>query len=247
MFIKKTISFQNKGDGTASISSRNKGDGTASISIWNKWQQIIITCLLTIFFYGAVTAAGQSLLQQGIAEEVIRFHVLANSDSEADQRVKLQVRDTVLAWAEEQMMKGNISSQKLANNNGIKNSEIKHEIMLFIQDHMEALEAVANSVLKSSGFSYEAKAELTRCYFPERTYGACTFPAGWYEALRIKLGKAEGQNWWCVFYPKLCFADCLHAVMEEEQMQKLEEVLTVEEYESLLQEPSRWKIGFRWF
>lgn len=209
----------------------------------NKWERIIIfTCFLALIFHGAVTAAQQSLLQQGIAEEVLRFHVLANSDSEADQKVKLQVRDTVLAWAETEMEKENISSQKLA-----KDDEAKNEVMMFIQNHINDLETVANDVLKDSGFSYEANAELTRCYFPERTYGTCTFPAGWYQALRIKLGEAEGQNWWCVFYPKLCFADCLHAVMEEKQMQELEEVLTVEEYESLLQEPARWKIGFRWF
>ena len=61
------------------------------------------------------------------------------------------------------------------------------------------------------------------------------------------LGEANGHNWWRVLYPKLCFADCLHAVVEEEQMAELEEVLTVEEYESLLQQPKTWKIAFKWF
>ena len=106
---------------------------------------------------------------------------------------------------------------------------------------------MANRVLASEGADYRAVAALETCYFPDRTYGACTFPAGYYEALRIRLGEARGHNWWCVLYPRLCFTDCLHAVVEEEQLEQLEEVLTAEEYDTLLQEPGRWKVAFRWF
>lgn len=184
----------------------------------------------SLFLNLAVSAAHHSVLQRGIAESVLRFHVLANSDSEADQDVKYMVRDEVLSWLSEQL--GECG---------------REEEMEFLSGHLEEIEAVADQVLEQQGFTYRAEAKLEDCYFPERTYGDCTFPAGWYEALRICLGEARGQNWWCVLYPRLCFSDCLHAVVEEDQLQQLEEVLTAEEYESLLRDPKQWKFSFRWF
>lgn len=199
------------------------------------------------------------LLQRGIADEVLRFHVLANSDSEEDQAVKLEVRDAVLAWLEEaQGGRSATQGKKETANTGAENDSsfmggleseknTKEKEKEFLRAHLTDLEAVANNVLASNGQPYQAHAELTTCYFPERTYGACTFPSGWYEALRIKLGKAKGHNWWCVLYPRLCFTDSLHAVVKEEEMQQLSDVLTEAEYDSLLHEPSRWKFTFRWF
>lgn len=203
---------------------------------WKNWGIPIVlvlasSCILSM----AVSAAHKVCLQQGIAEAVLRFHVLANSDSEEDQRIKYQVRDEVIAWLSEQM--------------GAEGEapEDREAVLQFIEENLDRIEQAANRALAGQGAGYRASAALEDCYFPERTYGSCTFPAGWYKALRICLGDAEGQNWWCVLYPKLCFSDCLHAVVGEEQMQELEEVLTVEEYESLLDSPGEWKIAFRWF
>lgn len=198
---------------------------------WKKWSRLTLTVLCcSLILNLAVSAAHRRLLQQGIAESVLRFHVLANSDSREDQEVKYMVRDEVLAWLEAQ--------------SGAWDKETE---MQFISGHLPEIEEIADQVLSRQGFSYQAEAKLEQCYFPDRTYGDCTFPSGWYEALRICLGKAEGQNWWCVLYPRLCFSDCLHAVVEEEQLEELEEVLTVEEYESLLRDPKQWKFTFRWF
>lgn len=196
-----------------------------------KWKWMALMALLcSLLLNFAASAAHYSLLQRGIAESVLRFHVLANSDSEADQNVKYMVRDEVLDWLSEQI--GECG---------------KEEEQQFLLGHLTEIEQVADRVLEQQGFSYRSEVKLEDCYFPERTYGDCTFPAGWYEALRICLGEAKGQNWWCVLYPRLCFSDCLHAVVEEEQLQELEEVLTVEEYESLLRDPKQWKFSFRWF
>lgn len=198
---------------------------------WKSWGMTIVfvlicSCVLNL----GVSAAHRALLQRGIAEEVLRFHVLANSDSEEDQRIKLLVRDEVITWLSGQM-----------------ESEDKAAVLQFLSAHLQQLEQIADRVLEEEGVSYRAAAAIENCYFPKRTYGDCTFPAGWYQALRICLGDAGGQNWWCVLYPKLCFADCLHGVIEEDQMQQLEEVLSAEEYESLLRSPKEWKISFRWF
>lgn len=205
------------------------------------WKKKIMSLLLmsvcAVILHAGVSYAHQQLLQQGIAEEVLRFHVLANSDSEEDQAVKLLVRDAVLEWV----------SAELEQQEERTESSRKTEVEQFLYAHLSEIEKVADDVLLQNGFAYKSTARIENCCFPNRTYGDCTFPAGWYKALRICLGEANGHNWWCVLYPKLCFADCLHAVVEEEQMAELEEVLTVEEYESLLQQPKTWKIAFKWF
>lgn len=203
-----------------------------------------LICLAWIL-HSSVVAAQRTLLQEGIADEVLRFHVLANSDSEEDQRIKLAVRDGVLEWIEEELEKEN---GKRWNEKRMQKKEgTREEMKRFLSDHLPELTETADKILAEQGVSYRSAAAVETCYFPDRTYGDCTFPAGYYEALRIRLGEAKGHNWWCVLYPQLCFTDCLHAVVEEDEMQKLEEVLTVEEYECLLREPEKWKIRFRWF
>lgn len=210
---------------------------------------VFIACLL---LYMSVHAGERALIQQKIASEVLRFHVLANSDSEEDQAVKYQVRDAVLAWLEEELktIDEKQEAEFLEKRSDEERSVVldgREETMKLLQGRLAELETVADGVLEEAGMAYCASAEVTRCYFPDRTYGSCTFAAGWYDALRIRLGEAKGQNWWCVLYPRLCFQDCLHAVMEDEQLQELQEVLTVEEYESLLTQPQKWKLAFRWF
>ncbi len=198
------------------------------IITWARTAAAVFFCALLL--NGVVSAGHYHLLQQGIAESVLRFHVLANSDSEEDQAVKYQVRDQVLSWLSGQM-------------EGFE----KEEEVQFLSAHLWEIEQVADGVLEQRGFSYRSEARIETCYFPERTYGRCTFPAGWYEALRLCIGEARGQNWWCVLYPRLCFSDCLHAVVEYGELEELEKTLTAEEYESLLRDPKQWKFSFRWF
>ncbi|MCD7820000.1 MAG: stage II sporulation protein R [Lachnospiraceae bacterium] len=199
----------------------------------------VLILLLAAFFNAAGIAAHRSVLQQGIAEEVVRFHILANSDSEEDQNVKYQVRDAVLEWIFE--------SGGYAKQSAETDSADRDTVLRFLSENLEQIEEVADRVLEEEGYPYHATAEIVQSYFPDRTYGDCTFPAGWYEALRIRLGDAKGRNWWCLLYPGLCFSDCLHAVIEDDEQIRLEEVLTAEEYESLLSSPEEWKISFKWF
>ncbi|MCD8398861.1 MAG: stage II sporulation protein R [Lachnospiraceae bacterium] len=204
-------------------------------TLWKNRYVGFLFLLLSVFLNVVAAAAHHSVIQQEIAEEVVRFHVLANSDREEDQSVKYQVRDAVLAWMSENIQS---AGQK---------EEDRDAAMNFLSENLSQIEAAANAVLEKENMSYRATAEITKSYFPDRTYGEITFPAGWYDALRIRLGEAKGQNWWCLLYPNLCFSDCLHAVVEDAGLARLEEVLTVEEYESLLQSPGQWKISFRWF
>ena len=156
--------------------------------------------------------------QESLAKEVFRFHVLANSDSDEDQAVKLKVRDAVITYMKESM------------DEEIEGSTDAKDTKEWAKAHLEELEQVADSVIAREGYSYQAEAEVTTCYFPDKTYGDVTFPAGNYEALRIEIGAAKGHNWWCVLYPNLCFTDATNAVVPEEGKEELKSVLTEDEY-----------------
>ena len=182
---------------------------------------LLLVVLLGLAWNKEVHKAQATSVQQGIAEEILRFHVLANSDSTEDQQLKMQVKEEVLKY-----LSGYLD--------GSENLEETKEI---IKTHLQDIETYAISVVKEKGYDYSVHAELTTCYFPVKTYGDCTFPAGEYEALRILIGNAEGHNWWCVLYPNLCFVDAVYGVVEDEEKEKLENVLTEEEYQSILEVP----------
>jgi stage II sporulation protein R len=153
-------------------------------------------------------------LQPQIAQKILRFHVLANSDSEEDQAVKLKVRDAV----------GTIMQEKLENADSLATSK------QIVTDNLEVIRQTAEETLQQEGYSYGVTASLSTVEFPEKTYGAFTFPAGEYEALEVVLGEGEGHNWWCVLYPNLCFRGSVYEVVDEESEKELREVLTPEEY-----------------
>ncbi len=140
-------------------------------------------CLLAMAF---TLALCMPLISARGAEEtdVLRLHILANSDSAADQRVKLLVRDAVLT----QMKAGETAAETER---------------LLLQNGRELL-AAAEAVLRENGFSYGVQLMLGTYAFPTRVYGEKTYPAGDYRALRIVLGQGRGQNWWCVLFPPLC-------------------------------------------
>lgn len=173
-----------------------------------------------------------SQTQEDLAQEVFRFHVLANSDSEKDQNVKLKVRDAVLAYMEDQM------DEDLPREADAAQTEA------WAGTHLDEICRIAGETLEQEGFSYGARAEITECMFPDKRYGNLYFPAGRYRALRICLGKARGQNWWCALYPRLCFTDTVCAVVDEEGEKELRKALTAEEYE-MITASSEFKI--KWF
>ena len=187
-----------------------------------------ISVLLTMILCRRADAAAQAEMQAHLAQEVLRFHVLANSDSDADQALKLKVRDSVLGFLEETMPEMDGASGTAA----------------WMREHIDDIEAVSRETVAAEGADYPVSAAVTTCWFPDRTYGDLTFPAGNYEALRVEIGAAEGHNWWCVLYPGLCFLDSANAVVPEEGREKLKNVLTEEEY-SRITATSDFKVS--WF
>lgn len=194
-------------------------------------KQIICTMLaliISICATGLLTEAKVTEVQKKMADEVFRFHVLANSDNEEDQALKMKVKENVIAYMKEELPE----------------SESARMTKAWAKNHIEEIEAVAKETLRQEGCSDSVKAEVTNCYFPDKTYGDITFPKGTYDALRIEIGAAKGQNWWCVLYPNLCFIDAVHAVVPDEGKEELKKVLDEEEYE-MVTATSKFKI--RWF
>ena len=128
--------------------------------------------------------------QRDLADRVVRLHVLANSDSEADQALKLQVRDVVLARATEILQQ----------------STDRAEAETLLRESLPELEALAQAEVQANGYDYAVTAELEETSFPTKDYDGFSLPAGEYLALRILIGEGAGQNWWCVVFPPLCTA-----------------------------------------
>jgi len=174
------------------------------------------TCL-TLLGVTMITEMSRAALAERIADQVLRFHVIANSDSPEDQALKLEVRDALISY---------MADHRTSFDNA-------DEATAFATAHCEDLTHIAQSVIDQSGFPYSATASVTTCPFPKKTYGDLTFPAGDYRALRVELGQAEGQNWWCVLYPLLCFTEEGMVTVPEESQAILQESLSTSDYHRL--------------
>ena len=188
----------------------------------------MVGVLIGILITGLIVNAKKSEMQGELAEQVFRFHVLANSDSEEDQALKMKVKEAIIAHMK----------QELPESNSVETTK------KWARENLVQIEQVAAEIIAEEGYDYSVKAEVTTCDFPDKTYGDITFPAGEYEALRIEIGQAKGQNWWCVLYPNLCFIDSVHAVVPQKGKNELKEVLEEDTYE-MVTTTTRFKI--RWF
>lgn len=145
---------------------------------------VALGLVLTLVF--SVASFGISC--NGIRDDVVRLHILANSDLDIDQKVKLTVRDKLLRSGNE-LFSGNMTV------------ETAYDVL---SDNKNDLEAYINSILSEEGFDYCSRVQLVKEYYPTRTYETFTLPAGEYLSLKVILGNGEGHNWWCVMFPPLC-------------------------------------------
>lgn len=190
---------------------------------------IAVSALFTIGIFRGVSVNEKiEETQKELAQSVFRFHVRANSDTDIDQNLKLQVRDGILLYMKENM-------------NDVSGADETKE---WARNHLRELEDEAEVIMEEKGYTYQAKASVGIETFPEKTYGDLTFPKGEYESLSIEIGKGEGQNWWCVLYPNLCFLDSVQAVVPEEGKNMLEEELSEDAYD-MVTTSSNFRI--KWF
>lgn len=168
-------------------------------------------------------------ITDGIAGKIIRFHVIANSDSRSDQALKLKVRDALV----------NELSRYL---DLAKDIDEGRQI---INDKIPVLKQLAERVLLDEGNSCPVTVALSASYFPMKVYGNYTFPPGTYEALQVKIGEASGSNWWCVMFPPLCFVDETYNIVDEEADGKLKLLLSEDEYEALVEKDVPVRVKFK--
>ncbi|EDS78267.1 stage II sporulation protein R [Clostridium massiliodielmoense] len=168
--------------------------------------------------------------QKSIANKLIRFHVIANSDSTEDQALKLKVRDNVLKYI----------SPKLKKSKSIDQSR---EI---IKENNAVINKIAKQTVEENGYTYTVKSKLSHENFPVKTYGNITLPQGNYEAYRIIIGNGQGHNWWCVMFPPLCFTDITKGDVEVKKTDDMmKKTLSKEEYELVNDDMDENKVVFK--
>ena len=188
---------------------------------------LVLLFLLTLFiFISAISYV--TAVSKDIADSVFRLHVIANSDSKEDQELKIQVRDELLSYM----------------NTLAKDCSSKEEVVELAKEHQEEFKQIAEQTIAKNGFSYPVTIEIGDSDFPTKTYGDIALPTGTYEALRVQIGDAKGQNWWCVMFPPLCFVDVNSGVVPDESKEEIKESLNEEEY-SLISQTDDNKINFK--
>ena len=159
-----------------------------------------------------------------IKDKLIRFHVIANSDTYEDQNLKLKVRDKVVEAL----------SEKLSNVNSVEEAEN------ILEENIDYVNEIAKEVIEENNYTYKVTTMLSYENFPDKVYGDCVFPQGNYEAFRVIIGEGKGQNWWCVMFPPLCFVDVTKGTVSDSESKEkinktIEEQKTKEEKEEATQ------------
>ena len=164
-----------------------------------------------------------------IADSVFRLHVVANSDTDADQNLKYIVRDSIINYINE------IS----------KNASCKEEVIKIAQNNIENIEAIALKTIQDNGYNYSIKVSVGNFVFPSKQYGDITLPPGYYDALKIEIGEAKGQNWWCVMFPPLCFVDISSGIVPDESKEIMKDNMNNEEFSLISKSDTEVKIKFK--
>lgn len=177
------------------------------------FKKIIISLMIGLVLTTLLMTCVSAQQANEVKDSVLRLHVLANSDSEADQNLKLAVRDAILE-----------QSAYLFEETGSKEQAIASA-----QGSIETLTAIAKEVIAKQGYDYDVKIEISSSFFPTKEYGDIRLPAGYYDALKVTIGAGNGKNWWCILYPPLCFGGSTEKSKANEK--KMGDVLSSEDLE----------------
>ena len=193
-----------------------------------KLKAIIILSVL-LFLYTTICAISYAEnVSTDIAESVFRLHILANSDSKEDQELKIKVRNFLLDYM----------------NSLCSNCKSKEEAITLVEQNKENFREIALNTVKENGYNYDVKINIGNFQFPTKNYGDISLPAGFYDALRVEIGEAKGQNWWCVMFPPLCFVDISSGIVPDESKKLMEDNLSEEEF-ALVSDSSNTEIQFK--
>ena len=188
----------------------------------------IIFLLLAIFILLSANSYVNAV-SSNIADGVFRLHVIANSDSVEDQNLKYKVRDALLEYM----------------NSICSDVSSKEDAMNIASEHLEDFKAIAENVIYENNYTYPVSVEIGKYDFPTKNYGDVSIPAGIYDALRVKIGKASGKNWWCVMFPPLCFVDVSSGIVPNESKELLQENMSTEEYDLITNSSNNSDLNFK--
>ena len=184
-------------------------------------RDIAVSLLLALIFSVFLSLAGFDVKCEQLRQNILRLHIVANSDSDEDQALKLKVRDEIL-------------KQSAGIYDG---AQSKEEIALISNNNLKNFENVAKKVIAQNGKDYSVKVFLGKAYFGTREYETFTLPAGEYEALRVLIGEAKGKNWWCVMFPAMC----IPAAGEEHSLNEAVDKSAAQ----IAENPKKYKLKFK--
>ena len=191
-----------------------------------KYSLILIILLSIYIFISAISYV--TAVSNNLEDSIFRLHVIANSDSKEDQDLKYIVRDKLIEYM-------NTISADAKN---------KEEAIKIANDHIDDFYQIAKQTIINNGYNYDVAVEIGNFNFPTKTYGDISIPSGYYDALRVKIGEAKGQNWWCVMFPPLCFVNVSSGIVPEESKKILEDELSEEEY-SIISNTDSTQVQFK--
>lgn len=192
------------------------------------FKRIILVISLLLIYIAISAFSYVAAVSNDISESVFRLHVIANSDSEEDQNLKYIVRDNLIKYM----------------NTLTQNMSTKDDAIKIAKEHEQDFRDIAIKTIRENGYNYDVKVEIGNCYFPTKYYGDISFPAGYYDALKVEIGESAGQNWWCVMFPPLCFVDMSTGIVPDESKQTIKEQLSEEEY-AIINEKNNANINFK--
>lgn len=195
----------------------------------SKFKRFILVSALLILYVCISAVSYTHAVTTDIADSVFRLHVIANSDSAEDQNLKYIVRDKVIEYM------SSIS----------QNASSKEDVIEIAKANLDKIQAIASQTIRENGYTYSVNVEVGNFSFPSKRYGDITLPPGYYDALRIKIGEAEGQNWWCVMFPPLCFVDVTSGVVPDESKEIMKENLSKEEFDLISKNSNEVKVKFK--
>jgi len=193
-----------------------------------KIKSIFILSFLLILYTFICASSYANTMEFELSNNVFRLHVIANSDSSEDQNLKYLVRDNIIEYM----------------NSISYDCKTKQEAMNLAKENIDNFEQIALETIKDEGFNYDVNIEIGNFSFPTKQYGDISFPAGTYDALKIQIGDAIGQNWWCVMFPSLCFIDVDSNYLSDSSKEQLNENMSDEAYE-LVSDNSSSEIKFK--
>lgn len=195
----------------------------------NKLKKIIILGTLLIIYFLISAINYVQATSSNISKEVFRLHVVANSDTNEDQALKHKVRDTILNYVR-----------------SISNTlTTKSDLINILESNKDEIKNLAEKTVKAEGYNYNINLNIGNFNFPTKNYGDVTLPSGYYDALKIEIGNASGQNWWCVMFPPLCFVDVTTGIVPDKSKSVLEENLNEEEYALISEDNNIIKFKFK--